>query len=192
MKQTLFFLFILLASHNLFSQDKTLGIKIGYGISNAYAPNGTLLLYSNGMVGQDVSSFEYKPGYQIGITKRIELNSQKEKLYITGQYATYGFKDNNSTIDLNYLELDVNGISEFGRKDNFYLGIGLGPAYLISNNNEIEISNKFDIRLNAMIGIKVLKQFNLFVQGKAGWIGLSKESKIKSYMLSLNTEIILF
>jgi len=192
MKQTLTFFIILLVSYNLFSQDKTFGVKIGYGISNAHAPNGTLLLRSNGTVGQDVSSFEYKPGYQIGITKRIELNSQKEKLHITGQYTTYGFKDNNSTIDLNYLELDINGFSEFGRKDNFYLAIGFGPAFLISNSNEIEISKKFDIRLNVMIGIKVLKQINLFAQGKMGWIGLSKESKIKSYMLSLNTEILLF
>lgn len=190
MKQTFTFLIILLISLKTFSQDKTFGVKIGYAISNAYAPNGTLLIYTNGSVGQDISSFEYKSGYQIGITKR--LNLQEKNIYLTSQYSTYGFKDGNSTIDLNYIELGVSSIIEFGRKEKFYLGIGLGPAVLISHNNEADVSNKFDFRSNAFFGVEVLNNLNLFFEGKAGWIGLSKGSKIKSYMLSINTEILIF
>ena len=186
------FLVIALSATTMFAQDKTFGLKFGYAITNAYAPNGTLILYTDGSAGQDVSSFEYKPGFQIGVSKKIDLNQPEGYLYISGSYATYGFKDEGENIDLNYIDLEANVHQDFGRNKNLFASLGFGPSILVSDNNKIEVQNKFDLRMNLILGIKVIENINFFFQGKGGWIGLSKESKIKSYLLSFNTEILLF
>ena len=179
-------------SASLFSQDKTFGVKFGYGISNAYAPNGELIFYTDGSAGQGNDSFEYTSGYQVGISKLIFLRNEENYLSINAQYATNGYEDNLYTVNLDYLELDATIMNEFGRNSNFLLGIGIGPSYLINHSEEIDIKNKLDIRTNVMLGYKLLDNMRIYFQGKAGWIGLSKENKIKSYMITFNTEFMLF
>ena len=74
--------FLLIALHGN-SQERSVAVKVGYGISNAYAPNGKALRSSR-EITEDVSSFTYKPGYQVGITKKLNLESGL--LHITGQW----------------------------------------------------------------------------------------------------------
>ncbi|MFI1772799.1 hypothetical protein [Thalassobellus citreus] len=179
-------------SNNLFSQDKTFGLKFGYGISNAYAPNGELILYTGGGAGQGNDSFEYTSGFQVGISKLLFFKNEENYLSMNAEYVTNGYKDNIYTIDLDYIELNTTIINEFGRNYNLFLGIGGGLAYLVNHSEEIDAKNKLDIRMNVMLGYKLSDNLKLYFQGKAGWIGLSKENKIKSYMLSLNTEFLLF
>ncbi|MCF7568308.1 hypothetical protein L3X37_08020 [Sabulilitoribacter arenilitoris] len=186
------FLIIFFISVNIYSQDKTFAIKFGYGISNAYAPNGELLLYTDGSAGQGNDSFEYTSGFQVGVSKLLFLKSEENYLSINAQYVTNGYKDNLYTIDLDYIELDATIINEFGRNYDFFVGIGGGPAYLVNHSEEIDVKNNLDLRINLMLGYKISETLKLYFQGKAGWIGLSKDNKIKSYMITFNTEFMLF
>jgi hypothetical protein len=183
---------VLLLPLSIFSQNKTFGLNIGYGISNAYAPDGELILYTDGSAGQGTDSFEYTLGYQIGFSKLLYFKNEDNYLSVNAQYLTMGYKDELYTVDLDYIELDATIIGEFGRSSQFFMGIGGGPAYIINSSHKIDVQNKFDIRLNGQIGYFLSNELKIYFQGKAGWIGLSKENKIKSYMLSLNTEFMLF
>ena len=183
------FLFLSFVSN---AQDNAFGAKLGYVITNAYYPDGNLVLYTDGSGGQGNNSFSYKSGFQLGLFKEIPLKSTPGYIYIAGQYVNYGFNDNDLTVDLNYIELDINGVQKFGKSDKFLVGFGLSPAYLISNSNEIEIDSKFDIRANTIIGFKLSNTMKLFFQGKIGFLKLNSESELKSYLLSLNTEISIF
>ncbi|MEC3906146.1 hypothetical protein VOI54_03895 [Tamlana sp. 2201CG12-4] len=185
-------LIILFSSFYTYSQDKTFGLKFGYGISNAYAPNGELIFYTDGSAGQGNDSFTYTSAFQIGLSKEFYFRNDQNYLLVNAQYATNGYEDNIYTVDLDYIELDATIINELGRDKKFFLGIGGGISYLLNHSEEIDAKNKLDVRSNAMVGYKLSDNLKIYFQGKAGWIGLSKENKIKSYMLSFNTEFMLF
>ena len=192
MKNIVFPLLLILIPYSILSQDKTFGLKFGYGISNAYAPNGELILYTDGSAGQGNDSFEYTSGFQLGLSKLLFLKNEDNYLAISAEYVSNGYKDNLYTIDLDYIELNATIMGDFGRNSNLFLGVGGGLGYLVNYSKEIDANNKVDVRMNVMLGHKLTNDLKIYFQGKAGWIGLSKENKIKSYMITFNTELMLF
>lgn len=179
------------------SQEKKWGMKIGSGFSNVFSTvGGSTLVYINGeLANPEPVSYDGKLGYQIGITRYLkEERWRGTQPFITAQYANYGFKIENFNFNLHYAELDFSALTRFGNKGQFYYGLGLGVAFLLSydDNYLVDISNKFDVRANAFIGAKLIENIRIYLQGKVGVINLDKETETKNYMVTLNAEFLLF
>ncbi|WP_417886876.1 hypothetical protein [Zunongwangia sp.] len=184
-------LFLIFSSLSAHSQEKRWVAKIGSG-----TVGGSVDVYINGeLANPEPVSYDAKIGYQIGITRYFkEERWRGTRPFITAQYANYGFKIENLNYNLHYADVDISVLNRFGNRGQFYYGLGLGVAFLVSHdtNSLINISNKFDVRGNAFVGATINKSIRIYLQGKIGVINLDKETETKNYMFTLNTEFLLF
>jgi hypothetical protein len=165
------------------------GVRGGYVLSNALVPNGNLVYYNeDGIPREQHDSFDFLSGYQFGVSFKYPLETIT--LEAVASYAKNGFANEGQNFYLDYLSLDTNVLTYIEDSPAF-VGGGLGYAYLVNHKNLV-VTNTYDIRLNAVIGVSVADQFNIFFQGKYGLIHVENTSELNTFNVSLNLEYLFF
>lgn len=183
------FYIILLSCFVSYAQDEpSLGIRGGYVFSNALVPSGIYVLYSDGIPVEKNKSFDYKTGYQAGISFKYPF--EKLTLEIAATYVTNGFKDGGIAYTLDYLDVDGTALA-YIKESPAFVGAGIGYSFLVDYAN-IDVTNKYDVRINAVAGVRIIDNLSVFAQGKLGLINVEAASELSNYMFSLNLEYLFF
>lgn len=183
------FLFFICGWFQVYAQEEpSFAIRGGFLISNGKVPNGNYVFTYDGTVREESDSFDFASGYQFGVAFKYPFDDFT--LEIATTYTTNGFKNEGETYKLNYLDVDGTAIT-YIQNSPAYVGGGIGYAFLLHHEN-LAVTNKYDVRLNGVVGVKLADNINVFLQGKLGFINVQADSELNNYLFSLNLEYLFF